>query len=319
MANEDLGWEHTTQWNLGLDFGFFRNRIYGTLDAYTSKTTDLLMVMSILPLTGYTSTWANVGSTGNKGIDLTINTINVKRSDFTWLTSLTLSANKDKIIELASGKEDDISNKWFIGERLNVFYDFDKKGIWQIPDSTEAALYGAEPGDIRVADLNGDTLIDANDDKKIRGYKNPTLTAGLSNTFTYKNWELSFFIYSRFGFTLETGAESLQGRYAQRVVNYWTPNNPTNEYPSPDYNSAAGDAYKSSMNYQSGSFIKLRNVSIGYILPSKVTERMHLKSMKVYGQLMNAGLLYSGCDWIDPDLGGSTFNRSLVFGVNVGF
>ena len=115
------------------------------------------------------------------------------------------------------------------------------------------------------------------------------------------------------------GAEALQGRFAQREVNYWTPSNPTDEYPAPNYNNAGGDPYMRSMDYQDGTFIKLRNVSLGYTLPSNLTERLKLSRLRIYAQAMNPGLLYSKVDWIDPDLGGSTFNRGVVFGLNVGF
>src|SRR5690606_15121899 len=127
------------------------------------------------------------------------------------------------------------------------------------------------------------------------------------------------FMYSRWNFTIRTGQESLQGRFAQRKVDYWTPSNPTNEYPAPNYNSAAGDPYRSSMNYQDASFIKIRNISLGYNLPEAWNKKLRLSNVKLYAQALNPGLIYSKIDWIDPDLGGSTFNRGFVFGLNVGF
>jgi len=176
-----------------------------------------------------------------------------------------------------------------------------------------------QAGDIKIVDQNGDYKIDANYDQKIVGHQQPNWTAGLTNNLTYKNWSFSIFMYSRWGYTMEAGAESLQGRFAQRVVDYWTPDNPTNDYPSPDYNSASGDAFKSSMNYQNGSFIKIRNISLGYNVPREMSSRMHLSNLRVYAQVSNPGLIYSGVKWLDPDLGGSTFNRGVVLGVNVGF
>lgn len=326
MPNQDLGWEHTTQWNLGVDFDFFNGRISGAVDVYKSRTTDLLMEMSIPSLTGYTRTLTNIGVSANRGVDISLNTVNIKKRDFNWTSNLNFSANRDRIVELANGKQDDITNGWFIDERLTTYYDYVKLGIWQDTeaDQAEIAKFQANgntfrPGDIKIADLNGDYRINANDDRRIVGAANPDWTAGLTNTFNYKNWDLSFFLYARWGFTILAGQESLQGRFAQRKVDYWTPNNPTNEYPAPNYNSAAGDPYRSSMNYQDGSFIKLRNVSLGYNLPEAWSKKIHLSNVKLYAQALNPGLIYSKIDWIDPDLGGSTFNRGFVFGLNVGF
>jgi TonB-linked SusC/RagA family outer membrane protein len=326
MANLNLGWEHTTQWNLGIDFDIFRRRISGTIDLYTSRTSDLLLQRSIPSIVGYVSTWDNVGVTSNKGIDLTINTVNIKNRGFEWNTALNFSANKDKIDELANGKNDDLANLWFIGQRLSVYYDYTKQGIWQNTeaDTEEMAKFNANghnfrAGDIRVVDLNGDYRIDANNDRKIVGNSSPKFTFGFNNTFTYKNWDLAVFMFGRLGFTVARGAESLQGRFSQRVVDYWTPENPTNDYPSPNYNSAAGDPFKSAMNYQDGSFVKIRNISLGYNLPATIAGKMRMTNCRVYAQIQNPGLIYSKISWLDPDLGGSTFNRGFVFGLNVGF
>lgn len=326
MANLGLGWEHTSQWNLGLDFGVLKGRITGAIDIYASKTTDLLLLMNIPSVTGYTTTYANVGATNNKGIDVTLNTINIKTRDFTWTSGLNFSASKDKIVSLNNGIQKDYTNLWFVGQRNGIYYDYVKTGIWQntATDIAEMAKFAAngntfKAGDIKIADLNGDYKIDANNDRAIRGHSNPDWVCGFNNTFNYKNWELSVSMYARWGFTIATGAESLQGRFAQRVLNYWTPDNPTNDYPSPNYNSAAGDTYKSSMNYQDASFIKIRNISLGYTFTDKVIGKLRMSNCKVYAQITNPGLLYSKVSWIDPDLGGSTFNRGIVLGVNIGF
>lgn len=326
MPDKNLGWERTTQWNLGLDFSFFNNRLSGNIDVYTSTTSDLLMQRDIPSVTGYTRVWTNIGKTSNKGIDLTLNSVNVETRDFMWSTNLNLSANKDKIVELANGKEDILANNWFIGERLGVFYDYEKDRIWQNTEADLAEMekfnangHSFKPGSIKIVDQNGDYKIDANNDRKIVGQKNPSWTAGLVNTFTYKNWELSFFIFSRWNFTMEAGAESLQGRFAQRLVDYWTPTNPTNAYPAPNYDRASGDEFKSSMNYQDGSFVKLRNISLGYQFPKQVLGNLGISNLKLFAQFRNPGLLYSKVDWLDPDLGGSTFNRGFILGVNVGF
>lgn len=322
MANQKLGWEKTTQYNLGLDFSFFSNRLSGTIDLYKSRTKDLLMTRSIPSVNGFTTTWDNIGETENKGIDVTLNTVNVDTKDFVWTTNLTFSADRNKISKLPNGKMEDIPNGWFVGKALGVFYDYEYDGIWKSSEAEEAAKYGRKVGSIKVKDLNNDGVIDANNDRKIVGSRRPDWTAGLMNTVSYKNWELSFFLYSRWGFTMATGAETLSGRFAQRKLDYWVKETNENaKYPAPGLNGEVGDQYRTSMNYQDGSFIKLRNISLGYNFDKNfdLMKKIGVQNLKIYAQCMNPGLVYSKCDWIDPDLGGSTYNRSFVFGLNVGF
>jgi len=332
LANKNLRWEHTTQYNLGFDFGFLKNRINGSLDLYKSKTSDLLLRQQIPSITGYTYINNNIGQTSNKGIELSVTSQNIQGKDFTWTSTVNFGANKDRIDRTDLGSFNNVANSLFVGQRINVYYDYEKDRIWQNTpeDLAEIALYGANgqifrPGDIKVVDQNNDHKIDANNDRIIRGSSSPAWTGGITNTFNYKGVELSVFIYSRWKFIVPIGAESLQGRFAQRVVDYWTPTNPTNDYPSPNSGNAAGDAFRSSMNYQDGSFVKIRNITLGYFLPNNLTKTLGLSRVRVYAQVLNPGLIYSKIDWIDPDLylngnsNGSTYNRGMVFGLNVGF
>ena len=337
MANKELGWEKTTQINVGIDFSVLNNRVGGAIDFYQSKTNDLLMNMSILSVTGYTSTFANVGKTSNRGIDVTLNTRNLVQGDFLWNTDLTFSANKVKIEELSKGKEDDITNFWFIGEDINVAYDYEKIGIWQTSDAAEMAKYNAnghtyEAGDVKVRDLNGDDKIDANNDRKVLGSYNPKWIAGMTNTFQYKELELSFFIYARWGFLMNGGAADMQGLYQSRNIDYWRADNPTNDYPKADYNNGGQPLYYSSMNYQEGSFIKMRNISLGYYLPKRLASNLGISSAKVYVQAVNPFMIYSECDFLDGDLtngyvndGNNNFRatsvstKSWVVGINLAF
>lgn len=326
MPNKELGWEKTAQINYGVDFSLLNNRLSGSIDYFTSRTTDLLMSRAIPSINGFTTTWDNIGISANRGVDISLNTVNIAHENFSWESTINFTHSKDRIIELQNGKLDDMGNNLFIGQRIAVYYDFEKEGIWQDTpeDLAEMEKFNANgheftPGTIRVKDLNGDYVIDANNDRKIRGHSAPNWNFGFGNTFTYKNFDLNFFIYGRMGFTIESGAESLQGRFSQRVLDYWTPDNPTDEYPAPNYNSFSGDPYRSAMNYQDGSFIKLRNVSLGYTLPQHFTDRIKLANLRIYAQAMNPGLLYSKVDWIDPDTGSSIFNRGVVFGLNIGF
>ena len=208
MANKDLTWEKTTQYNIGVDYSVLNGRISGVLDFYTSHTTDLLMQMGIPSLNGYTQTYANVGETSNIGVDITLNTVNIRTRDFEWSTSLNVAWQKDKIEELANGKEDDINNNWFIGKSLGVIYGYESAGIWQEEDAAEIAEFNKkghsfQVGMARPVDQNGDHKIDPNDDRIVVGHTRPRWTLGMTNTFSYKNFELSFMLYGRFDYMVD--------------------------------------------------------------------------------------------------------------------
>ena len=222
-----------------------------------------------------------------------------------------------------NGAQDAPELNLFIGESLNVFYDYRKIGIWQISDQAEIDKFNAKgasfkPGDIRVADLNGDYKIDANNDREVLGNRFGTWNSGITNTFSYKNWDLSFFIFARGGFLVEGGAVDLQGRYASRKVNYWTPDNPSNEYPAADYGNGGQPIYYSAMNYQDGLYFKVRNISLGYNFSQSLLKPLTISNAKIYAQVLNP-FLFAKNDFIDPDIFSSISSRSLVLGLNVSF
>ncbi|MBQ6917543.1 MAG: TonB-dependent receptor [Prevotella sp.] len=334
MANLDLGWEKTTQWNFGLDYSFLRGRLGGSLDVYKTYTKDLLMSTTIPSLTGYTRTMANVGETSGWGIDLQINALPVKTKDFEWSTVLSWSLDRNKIEKLANNVDEIINNttgygNWFVGEEIGVYYNYVYDGIWKTSEATEAAQYGAKPGQIRVKDLDGNGKIDGND-RAIVGKSRPRWSGGWRNTFTYKDFELSFFIYARWKFTVPQGSVNLDGRYAMRKLDYWVAGeNEDAEYYGPGTNGQSQDPYAGSMGYQDGSYIKMRNISLGYNFNKKLLAPLGINSLKVYVQAMNPFTIYSKCDWLDTDMlsydnntttfGTTTTIRSWVVGLNIGF
>ena len=329
MANTELGWERTTQYNLGIDYGFLKGRINGSIDIYKTKTKDLLMSMTIPSLTGYTSTYANVGRTSGWGIDLQLSAIPVKTKDFEWSSTLTWSMDRNKIEALNNGLEEITNSALFVGEEIGVYYDYVYDGIWKTSESEEAATFGRKPGQIKIKDINNDGKIDAND-RTIVGKKRPRWSGGWNNTFTYKNFELSIFLYSRWKFIVNQGSATLDGRYMMRKLNYWIPGiNEDAEYYGPGTNGEAADTYASSMAYQDGSYIKVRNISLGYNFTQKQLAPLGLSSLKVYVQAMNPFFIYKKCDWLDTDLlsydnsttkaGSSTTIKSWVIGLNIGF
>ena len=324
LANRSLGWEKTTQINLGIDYSILKGRISGVLDLYTSSTRDLLMGMSIPSLTGFTRTFANIGQTKNKGIDITVNTVNIETKNFSWETSINAAWQKDEIVSLSNGKEDDIANNWFIGQSLGVIYGYESNGLWHESDTEEMQRFNAnghsfQAGMARPVDQNGDYRINPNDDRVIIGHNSPRWTLGMTNNFSYKNFDLSVQLYGRLGYTFSTGGEWQGGRYTQRSISYYNENNKDAEYQKPIYNVAGGDPYYNILGYRSGSFLKVRTVNLGYTVPSSISEKFKMSNLKLYVQMKNPGTIYSKIDWLDMDLEGSTWNRGFVVGLNVQF
>lgn len=325
VANQNLGWEKTTQYNLATDFSFLKGRVNGTIEAYKSFTTDLLLTVALPSVSGYTSTIANIGKTSNRGIDITINSNIVDKSGFSWNINATAAWQKDKIESLMNGKEDMVGNNWFIGQSIGIIYDYEKIGIWQDTpeDQAEMAKFNANgsqfaPGKIKVKDQNGDYRIDGNYDRVIIGNTRPRWTLGLTNTFSYKGIELSAFLTGRLKYMSGVG-ESLTGMYGdQRMLDYWTPDNTNAEYQRPFMSEAGGDTYAGTY-YKDDSWIKIRNISLGYPLPKSLLSKVKISSLKVYAQIQNAGMLWSRNNFRDSEYGTLYYNRGYVFGINVGF
>ena len=325
MPNKKLGWEKTTQWNFGIDFSFLKGRIGGTIDLYKSNTKDLLLAMSVPSLSGYPSMMANVGETKNKGLEVTLNVIPILTKDFMWNSNLNFAYQKDEIVELANGKEDDINNAWFIGESIAVHYGYEANGLWQESDAAEMAKFnenGAKftVGSVRPVDQNGDYKIDA-DDRVILGNKNPRTTAGWTNTFTWKGIELNLELMGRFGYMISTGGEGQLGMYQQREIDYWTPSNTGAEWQKPVYSQAGGDAYAGLLGFKDASFIKIRNLSLGYNFDKQLLSKLGigLSNAKIYIQGKNLGMLYSSVDFMDLDTGATFYNRGFTVGLQVDF
>ena len=325
MPNKNLGWEKTTQWNFGIDFSFLKGRIGGTIDLYKSNTKDLLLAMSVPSLSGYPSMMANVGETKNKGLEVTLNVIPILTKDFMWNSNLNFAYQKDEIVELANGKEDDINNAWFIGESIAVYYGYEANGLWQESDATEMAKFnenGAKftVGSVKPVDQNGDYKIDA-DDRVILGNRNPRLTAGWTNTLTWKGLELNLELMGRFKYMISTGGEGQLGMYQQREIDYWTPSNTGAEWQKPVYSQAGGDAYAGLLGFKDASFIKIRNLSLGYNFDKQLLSKLGigLSNAKIYIQGKNLGMLYSSVDFMDLDTGATFYNRGFTVGLQVDF
>jgi len=323
LPNKNLGWEKTTQYNFGIDFSFLRGRINGAFDIYTSRTKDLLLAMSLPSLTGYPSMMDNIGETKNKGFDLTLNFIPIQTNGFEWISTLNAAWQKDEIVELANGKQDDINNAWFIGESISVYYGFESAGLWQEGDAAEMEKFNANgakftPGNVRPVDQNGDYKIDAAD-RVILGNRNPRWTLGWSNTFSWKGLELNLDLFGRFKYKISTGGEGQLGMYQQREIDYYTPDNTGAEWQKPIYNQSGGDPYSGLLGFKDASFIKIRNLSLGYRLDKTLCDKIGIQGAKVYVQGKNLGMLYSSVDFMDLDTGATFFNRGFTIGLQLDF
>lgn len=320
LPNKNLGWEKTASTNYGLDFGFLNNRVNGSLEYYIAKTSDLLMNRSIPIMTGYTSILSNIGKTQNNGIELTLSTVNVNTKNFKWRTDFTFYTNKEKIVELSNGQEDDPANGWFIGKPIDEVWTKKYDRLWQnTPEDTKLlALYKANgitmlPGQAKLVDQplvevaegtegsvtktinidgqnvdviyldNGFGKID-NDDNKFLGSFRPKWEGGFTTTFTYKNWELNSFIYGHFG-GLYYGL--LQTYGSRRETNIWSKDNPNGKYPQPLSGGQAFTNYSSFMNYTKSDIIVVRNIALSYTLPEKALKRVKMASAAVYVQVLN--------------------------------
>ena len=326
MANLELGWEKTTQYNVGVDFNLFKSRISGSVDVYTSKTTDLLLKRSIPSVTGYTSTYDNVGETANKGIDITVTTVNVQQNDLTWSTTLNAAWQKDHIVTLSNGKQNDIPNNWFIDQPNGIIYGYKALGLWQAKDASAYGAFNANgqkfyPGNVRVADINGDNKIDANNDQQIIGWTRPRWVMGMTNTVNYKNFDLSVFLYGRLNYLYNFGGEGEPARGVQRKIDYYTENNPNAEFQKPIFNAggAPGDPYYQALGYRKASFIKVRNISLGYNFNNSNLGKSGLSNLRAYFQVQNPGMLYSKIKFVDMDVIGPTWNRGFTLGINASF
>ncbi len=328
IPNPELKWETTATVDAGLDFSLFDGKLAGSIDVYEANTTDLLMQREIPATSGYSSIIENIGATRNKGIEINLNTIIVQSKtndgfnlsmDFNWFK------NKEEIVELYGGKEDDIGNSWFIGEPITVFYDYEKDGIWQTDEAELAASYGFSPGEIKLKDLNNDGVIDATNDRNIIGSDVAKWTLGVTTRMEYKNFDFSCFVYTRQGSTIYSffhyTYNSLFGRYNNIDVDYWTPDNPTNAFPRPNVNQEV-PRYISSASYFDGTFIKVRNITLGYTLPSRLTQKVGIGSMRVY-MTADQPFMFTKYEGFDPEdsngiiTASTPTNKSIIFGVNL--
>lgn len=342
-SNSKLTWEYTSTINAGIDFGFFNNRLTGSVEVYKQYTNNLLLPQKLPFTTGIPSdVLVNVGKTENKGIEVQLSTVNIQgkgANDFTWTSNLNFYVNRGKITELYDGIQQDINNGWFIGQPIGVYYDYQRVGLWQNTkaDSLTALTHKQKVtgttsviGNIRIRDVNGDTAF-STADRTIIGSNQPKWEGGMTNRFSYKGIDFTVVVFARMGGMLNSKlygggfANTFQGNYNNLNVNYWTPTNGETYYPKPN-NGSTQTQYNSTLGYIDGSYLKIRSMSLGYNLPASFVQRMRARSIRVYATAQDPFILFSEYrnkyHGVDPESAGNInadtpATWSMVFGINL--
>lgn len=318
LVNKELGWEYSKTLNLGLDFGLAGNRISGTIEAYKTVTSDLLMQRSIPEFTGSSVVFQNIGSTSNTGFEAMLRSTNIIKDNFSWTTDLNFYTNKEKIVSLLSD-EDMVANKWFIGSPTGVFYDYEKLGIWQLDEVEDANKYGQKPGDIRLKDQNGDGIIDADHDRGVLGQTSPKFGLFLRNSLIFKKLTFSFALEGKFGHLVNSSMlggdlffDGTRWGPAALAGNYWTPDNPAGEYP---YVNRAVESRVNLYGIRDASYVNVQEISLGY----DFSKFKSIKGLNIYARVKNPFYLYKKDKDLDPQAPNFHYSayRTYVIGLSV--
>lgn len=313
FALNDLSWETTTGFNLGLDFSVLGNRLSGSVDTYFTKTKDLLFTLTIPAVSGKTSMLSNLGKIKNKGVEINLHSLNISHKDFSWSSDFSFSLNRNKVASIygedndGDGKEDDlVSSGYFIGEPLGTIYNYKVIGMWQQEDEDNGTIMeGMRPGDYKLEDVNDDGAISSDKDRQIIGNTNPNFRWSWTNTFTYKDFSLMAYIYSVWGgngYYLSTSNTPYNDGYASAeninhpIYDYWTPTNTDAKYPRPDYSKAAYRGVK----YIDRSFIKLQKVALGYNM-SRFVKKWGINNLVLSLSADNLFTFAPHWDGLDPE------------------
>lgn len=309
IANDDLSWETTNQYNAGIDIGFFDNRIILNLDGYYKKTTNLLLNVEIPWTSGYDNSLENYGSVQNKGLEIGLSTKNLVGA-FKWNTGLNLSFNRNKVLTIGNGATSYISGNYIIqvGQPLGSYYGSVTNGILQTGEEATKGKYtgSAVPkaGDRLYKDINGDGIFTTAADKTIIGNAQPDVIYGLSNNFSWKGFDLSVFLQGSYGNQiLNTNKQNLelftgQQNASATALDRWTPTNPSQTIPRAKLDPAP---VFSDRFIEDGSFIRVKNITFGYSVPKALVNRIKLASASIYVSAQNL-LTWTKYTGYDPEI-----------------
>lgn len=311
FGNSDLKWESTDQFDMGAEMNFFDSRLNIEADVYYKKTKNLLLNAPLPWSTGFSSVLQNIGEVSNKGLEITINSLNVEKGEFSWTTDLNWSSNKNEVLKLGANNADIFPGPWFLGQTnvlrvgqpIGSIWGRVRQGTWGTDEADEAAQYGLKPGDLKWEDLNNDGKIDGAD-SKIIGRMYPKWTANLTNSFTYKNFDFSFELRFVHGADVINATkhsvedrQTLANSYAT-VLDAWRPDNQNSMIAEVR---AWGTPYLTNMDthwVEDGSFIRLQNLMLGYNLPSALMEKWKMNKARIFvsGQNLFVATDYTGYD-----------------------
>jgi len=309
LPNPYLGWEYSKTTNAGLEFALFKNRLSGTFELYNTDTKDLLLNVNLPPTSGVSSYTGNVGATNNKGWELTLNGTIIKSRDWQWDAGVNFTGNKNKIVSLASGQQEDINNWLFVGHPLNVIYDYKNIGIWQQNDPYMNILEPGssnKPGMIKVQ-YTGDYNPDGTPTRQIGSADqqvidcDPNWVGGFNTRVAYKGIDLtvvgSFQNGGIVNSTLYGSAgyiNSEDGRRGNIQIDYWTPTNLNAKFPDPNGPKASNNPkYGSTLGYFSGTYLKVGTATLGYNFDPKFIQKAGIQRLRVYFTVQNPLILFS--------------------------
>ncbi|GHA76306.1 SusC/RagA family TonB-linked outer membrane protein [Pontibacter akesuensis] len=309
LPNPALGWEYSNTWNYGIDFAILNNRLSGTVEYYVTNTDDILLSLGLPPTSGVDSYTANIGATQNKGLELSLNGVILEDlNGWTWEAGVNIYGNRNEIVSLASGASEDRGNWLFVGQPINVIYDYERVGLWQAEDPYRDILEpGGNPGMIKVR-YTGDYNADGTpvrqigpDDRQVMN-ANPDFQGGFNTRVGYKGFDLTAVAAFQSGGILNStlyGAQGylnlLSGRRGNVDVDYWTPENTDAKYPNPaGIRSGDNPKYASTLGYFDASYLKIRTVTLGYnFSSSNWLEKVGINNLRVYATAQNPFVLFS--------------------------
>lgn len=368
-ANQDLTWERSYNTNIGIDADFLKNRIRFTGDFYITNTDGVIWTKNIPVVNGgYNASTAyqtrvNIAKTKNTGIELGLYTTNIETKQFTWSSSLTFSANKERITKLAEKSNTPVVNGDYallVGEPVNAYYSYKILGVWQKGEEDQAAVFGEAPGDLKIEvpglisagdnsfyklDANGNPVMDDNgnkiiynadnpyaisdNDRQIIGHNSPDWSLGFQNSFSYAGFDLTVYAYMRFGqminYSFLTDYDPSGGDNFGSYFNYWTASNPSNDFPALNASRQRQDYIGfGGLSYIEGSFFKIKNITLGYMLPASTLKKLHIDRLRFYATVTNPVVIAKShlIQDYDPEQNGSLdfpLTKQMVLGLNLSF
>lgn len=335
LGNANLGWESTESWNTGFESAWLNNRLFFDLDIYFSKTTDQIFTRDIPVMTGFKNIKSSMGQVNNRGVEMTVRSINLENKDWRWGTSVTFWLNRNKLVHLygedldGDGKEDDdISNSRFIGKPLGAIYGYVQNGIVQEDNLDYIKANGAIAGIPMYKDLDDDGVI-TSEDRDILGYTTPNFKLNMSNTVTYKNWDFYVMLTGTFG----GGGYYMKSNTAAYMTNgsglfnsnsiyipWWTPENRSNVYPSATFSGDGGRF----QGLQNRGFVRIQDVTLSYTFREAWVKKLNIQNFKLFLTAKNLAT-FTGWEGGDPEVGTAVRDNtypvltSYSFGLNLSF